>query len=360
MRHNTMEKGYRYIGVGGNYFCVQQSVILLARMLFSSSGRARFAALAVAPTNILTAIIKISLDRLGAPRRAKTLTLPYFGNVCRPVHGAHKLFDFRRGFVIKCFSSQLAQGAVEREIATVAVVGRLDFTPDLNRYHVVHRWYEETFIGGNPGVKFYGAHNSDFWPRYHSAVAPLLGYILRIKPLTRVRLGSYVDSVMGRLETALNKPDRAPELAAMVLEFAADYLEDDLHASRETIITLGFSHGDFNAGNFLKTRDKTFVIDWECAGRRSVRFDLYSFLFGELHKGRAAVLAQHEIDRALEALELMLKCATSAPSEMGALASAYRKIFYLERLLVLAERRLPDPRALRVIVRTIETFTHHE
>jgi|GEM_PF-3624637 len=184
-----MEITYRYIGVGRHYFCPQQSVVLLACILISSSGRARLAALELAPAELLTAAIKISLYRLGAHRRARTLALPYFGNVCRAVHGGYKLFDFRRGSVIKCFSPQLERAAVEREIALNAARGTLDYSPDLISYSIAQRWYEEVFIAAEPGVAYYGAHNTAFWTRFHSAIAPCVGRILRIEPLTRVRLG---------------------------------------------------------------------------------------------------------------------------------------------------------------------------
>jgi len=169
----------------------------------------------------------------------------------------------------------------------------------------------------------------------------------------------YVDGVISRLETALNQTDRAPGFAAMVLKFA-NYLEDELRASREAVITLGYTHGDFSVGNLLKARDKVFGIDWESASRRSVCFDLYNFLFSELHKGRAAVLPRRELDRALDALGSVLKRQEREPPDIATLSNVYRKLFYLERLLALAERRRPDQRDLRVVMRTLEVFSRYE
>jgi hypothetical protein len=124
-----METKYRYIAVGKHYFCLEQSVVLLACTFVAGHGRARLAALKLAASTVLTAIIKIIAYRLRLRRRARLLELPFFGNVCRRVHGGHRIFDLRRAVVIKSLSAQLAHDEVEREIATTVARGRLSFAP---------------------------------------------------------------------------------------------------------------------------------------------------------------------------------------------------------------------------------------
>lgn len=355
-----MDTNYRYIGIGRHYFCLEQNLILLAWMLISGRGLLRLAALRVSASDVLKAMIKIALYRLGANRRVRTLELPFFGNVCREVHGGHKLFNFRRGSVTKRFSPQLAQDEVEREIVATAARGRLNFSPNVIRYSLDRRWYEEDYIPGEPGWLFYGADNEAFWRRFHGDIVPFLEQILRIEPLVSVRLGAYVDDVTSRLRAALERLECAPDMAALVLKFAAEYLEDDLRAAADEVVLTAFSHGDFLSGNILKTRDRSIVIDWESEDRRSILFDFYSFLFGELHKGRAAIMPRQEIDSALRALESNLTRKIPEAPDIKALADIYRKLFYLERLLMLAERDQPDKPFPRVVVRTIEVFSQYE
>ncbi|MGH8503911.1 MAG: phosphotransferase family protein [Gammaproteobacteria bacterium] len=280
--------------------------------------------------------------------------------MCRGVHGGHKIFNLRRAVVIKCLSAQLAQDEVEREIATAAARGRLGFAPTVTRYSVAQRWYEEDYVLGDPGAVFYGAQNAEFRARFHGEIVRILEQILRIEPPAPVRLGDYVDGLMSRLKTALERPRRAPGVGALVLKFAAEYLEDDLRAAADEIVLTAFSHGDLAAGNILRTNDRAIVIDWEAAGRRSILFDLYSYLFAEVHKRRAKTLPAEELDQAMRALQAKLTREPSRPLDVTRMADIYRRLFYLERLLILAERNVSDKRFSRLVMRTIEVFSQYE
>ncbi|MBA2491252.1 MAG: hypothetical protein H0V34_05940, partial [Gammaproteobacteria bacterium] len=55
-----METEYRYIGVGRHYFCVDQSLILLAWTLLVNHRRLQLAAMDLRASEVIAAIIKIS------------------------------------------------------------------------------------------------------------------------------------------------------------------------------------------------------------------------------------------------------------------------------------------------------------
>jgi len=91
-----METEYRYIGVGRHYFCVDQSLILLAWTLLVNHRRLQLAAMDLRASEVIAAIIKISRYRLHPSRRTRK-------------------FNFRRAAVIKTFSAGLAPGEAESE-----------------------------------------------------------------------------------------------------------------------------------------------------------------------------------------------------------------------------------------------------
>jgi aminoglycoside phosphotransferase (APT) family kinase protein len=113
-------------------------------------------------------------------------------------------------------------------------------------------------------------------------------------------------------------------------------------------IDLVFSHGDFSLVNILSTKDGIMVIDWESAGHRSTLFDLHNYFLTELHYGRATTNLVSEINEAIY-------IARTLPS----LAETYRRLYYLERVLMLLERELSNS-LLDVILRSIAVFNRYE
>jgi hypothetical protein len=125
-------------------------------------------------------------------------------------------------------------------------------------------------------------------------------------------------------------------------------------------VDMVFSHGDFSLRNMLMTKEGIRVIDWESAGRRSVLFDLYNYFFTESYYGRIATNLVSEISEAISSLQSRIRSkAPDIAENLSSLTPMYRRLYYLERILVMLEREMSDD-LLDVILRSIQVFKRYE
>jgi hypothetical protein len=308
----------------------------------------------------IRAAVKLVQHQLGLGNGIPVLDLPVYGNLCLPVHRGYRAFDFHRDTVARVFSSDVDSAIVSAEIEGVRTAGQLDFAPTVRRWDVEERWYEEDFVIGCPGRIMSRSEPAALLETYLLDVAPCIERLILLQAPVVKGLGEYVDEVMEGLEDGrLSRPELDARKVDLIRRFVSS-TSDRLYLEGDRRIDLVFSHGDFSLVNILKTRDGIAVIDWESAGRRSTLFDLYNYFLTELYYERVSTNLVPEINEAISSLQsnLAFKSPRIAQS-LSLLAQTYRRLYYLERVLLLLERELSD-KLLDVVQRSIDVFSRYE
>jgi hypothetical protein len=288
------------------------------------------------------------------------MELPFYGNLCLPVHRGYKIFNFRRKSVIRTFAAEVDPAIVATEIEAVRRAGQFDFAPNVPRWNIGERWYEEDFIDGHPGHRPSPSGGAVFIELYHRHVARCLEQMILLQAPRVTRLREYVAELARVFEgIELTRPELDPGKTRPIKRFVESTIEQ-LHLEGDPEVNLVFSHGDFSLVNILRTKDGIKVIDWESAERRSALCDLYNYFFTELYYGRAKSDLVDEVDEAISSLQSRL--ASSAPGIAQTLSSPaprHRRLYYLERVLVLLQRELSDG-VLDVTLKSIAVFNRYE
>ncbi|MFH1932394.1 MAG: phosphotransferase [Pseudomonadota bacterium] len=288
------------------------------------------------------------------------LELPVYGNVCLPVHRGYKVFNFHRKTVVRIFTPDVDQTTVEREIEGVQKASLLDFAPDIRRWNIKERWYEEEFVSGYPCCSTPKSASPMFLRIYYQHVAPRLEKMILLEaPLTTNLIEHVIHTTDILRDSKLSRPELDKTKVNLIRCFVTS-MADQINGGKDYPIDLVFSHGDFSLVNILKTKDGIMVIDWEGVGRRNPLFDLYNYFFTELYYRRAEGNLVPEINEAISSLQSHL--APKAPKlamSLLSLAETYRRLYYVERVRMLLERK-PTNKLLNVILRSIDVFNRYE
>lgn len=283
------------------------------------------------------------------------ILMPLDGDVCRTVHGGHKIFDFRAMTVTKVFAMDVPENARQTEISGIREAGQLSFAPRFVDVGEDSEWVSESLVTGELGPRSVWASDGSFIENIARLMLPVFSEILQARPLESIR----VDSLLERLDEqfeAVKYRSRFPELVKFV-----DLVRDSLRSqdSMATVL-MGFSHGDLGLVNIVNSDGRVVVIDWESVDSRTVMNDFFNTLFVELYYERAA---RGNFREKLHVLSGDL--ADHVEGRAGLSASIrgnlkiYRRLYYLERLLLLL-RRAPSDSSDRVIRKSIELFETFE
>lgn len=351
---------YRYVKINRPYFCLQQTPVILAWLLYVKNRSLRLESLRINRKRALS-VVKSFVPHWLNPRDAgPALELPVYGNLCLPVHRGHRVFDLRRGVVIRVFAPQVDTAVVAREIERVRNASLLDFAPQVRQWSIEGRWYEEDFVVGRRAHLVLRPGPDAVARVYRRDLAPCIEEMILLHSPRSVNVGQYVDQLMDALENeGLACPGLDVKKVNEIGGFARSMAEQ-LYRTGDSWVDVVFSHGDFSLRNVLRTKDGVVVIDWESADRRSVLFDLYNYFFAEAYYSRIHTDLVSEIREAIASLQSRL--AGSAPDiarNLPALARVYCRLYYLERIHMLLERE-PTDELLDVIVRSIEIFSQYE
>lgn len=353
-----MEK-YQYFEIKGRYYCLQQNPLELAWFLYSCSKSHQLYS-GLTRSRLIKLLIRLIRHRFRLGSNGPVLELPVYGNLCLSVHRGYKVFNFHQKTVTKIFAPEIDLINVIDEIKRLQRASLLDFAPNVRRWSIKERWYEEDYVNGYPCFSNANSESMTFLKIYHSDIVPCLEQMILLqRPLT-VNLTDYVNKTIDILEdSGLSSRELDMDKVSSIKRFIKSIV-DRLRFEDNCQVDLVFSHGDFSLVNILRTKDGIKVIDWEGAGRRSILFDFYNYFFTELYYKRARKNLVQEIKRAISSLQLRL--ITKAPylrKTLVSFAQMYRWLYYVERIHMLMERELSN-RLLDVVIHSVEVFNYYE
>ncbi|HLF26885.1 MAG TPA: phosphotransferase [Anaerolineae bacterium] len=353
-----MPDRYQYVRIHTPYFCLQQNPLSLAWLLTFKTQPLRLGALRLGGKVALSVAKALIRHRLAPRNGGSLLELPFYGELCLPVHRGYKVFNLRAKTVVRMFAPATDALVVAREINAVRDAGRLEFAPAVRRWSVDERWYEESLVIGYRADLSAGELTPE---TYQRDIASCLERMILLQAPQRMKLGEYVNQARGAFAADGLFAQIAKADSARVVKRFLESTADRLLREGEQEIDLVFSHGDFSLRNILQTNDGVCVIDWENGGSRSPVCDLYNFFFTEMYYGRLALdKARAGIVAAIASMQSRLQSrASQLAPDLLSLAPLYRALYYFERVLVLLARELTDER-LRVILRSIELFKRYE
>jgi hypothetical protein len=277
------------------------------------------------------------------------------------VHRGFKIFNFRDKKVTKIFSKNEKYDNIVKEIQAVRWASKLEFAPKIDQSDTEKRWYEEEFIIGKPC--YYLGTTSEtkaFQNIYPKHVVPCLEKMILLKRPLFVKTKDYVHRTAKILsDPKLKTKEINNSRLTLILNFISN-LKEQICNEGNFKIPLVFSHGDFSLVNILKTKTGIKVIDWEAASIRNPLNDLYNYFFTELYYKRAVNGLAQDVENAI--LILQKRLCVRAPElwkNLVELSEFYRRLYYLERICLLLERKLTD-KVIDVILRSIEIFKYYE
>jgi hypothetical protein len=350
---------YQYAMASGRYFCLQQNPVRLFWYLCRYSPSLE---LHTGSTRhqIYKIIGRLILYKLRLPPSIDQLNLPFYGNVCLPVHRGFKIFDFHRKTVLKIMAADCDDAVVSNEIETLRQTGGLDFAPRILQWNLKERWYTEDFVIGCPFYANPRVKTNVFLKIFQRQVAPCLEeMILWQQPLV-VGIDKYVNQLSKKIA------ERRTDVAA-INDSKTDRIAEFVNANASCIlknangkISLVFSHGDFSLVNILNTANGIKVIDWEGAAKRNPLYDLYNYFLTESYYGRPPAKMDTEISKGIKLLQARLVITSpEIAATLTASSDIYRWLYYLERIGMLLERDL-NSKILEVILRSIHVFDAYE
>jgi hypothetical protein len=284
------------------------------------------------------------------------LNLPFYGNLCLPVHRGYKIFNFRRKIVVKLMRAEIDPAVVSTEIEAVRKAGRLEFAPRILNWNFRERWFEEEFINGCPFYANPKVKSNICFEIFQRHITPCLGKMIQLQTPQSIEIREYVQRLAELAENKKKIIVQTNNIASNLVYGFIDSIVCQILKKSEGKIPLVFSHGDFSLVNILKRDHDIKVIDWEDAAQRNPLYDLYNYFFTEFYYGRTTSKAVTEIN---EAIKFLHACIVTKSPEIAAtlLSSAEicRWLYYLERVGMLLEREFSS-KILEVILKSIDVF----
>lgn len=354
-----MKDNYQYVMTGRKYFCMQQNFFSLLWYLYLYRKSLQ---LHTGPTRIrgLKTIGKLIQYRLRLYRDAEVLKLPFYGNLCLPVHRGYKIFNFNQKTVVKIIAPEVDSTEISNEIENVRQASQLDFAPGILALNSSERWYEEDFIDGRPFYSNPRAETDVFFEIYHRDILPCLEKMILLQPPQLVDIHDYASRLQSNLDFHTNLIGKEDNKNIKSITGFIEFMMPRIYQKSSERIPLVFSHGDFSLANILQTENGIKVIDWEDASYRNPLYDLYNYFLTESYYKRTTKSLQPEILKAIKPLQLrIIQKSPEVAASPGFFSDVYRWLYYLERLCVLLEREL-SPKVLEVVSRSIDVFYTNE
>ena len=291
------------------------------------------------------------------------LELPFYGQLCMFVNRGYKIFDIRRGIVIKIFNLDIDSATIMNEIERMKNVSQIDFAPSIRRWNIEERWYEEDYISGSlesgkpPDSK-------NLLKIFYKYIVPCnITLILYRKPMTRNSV-DYVNEIIEILDASrLSRQGLDSKNIRKISNFTHSIVEH-LQGYENCPCYLVFTHGDFCPENMLNTKHGLRIFDWESSEYRSALFDFYSYFFYRPVQHNLPVdKLVSEINEALPFFisKLDLKVPDIAKSLLS-FEKVYRWLYYIERVSMLVKREKTDKNLdiMKYILRYIDVFNCYE
>ncbi len=193
-----------------------------------------------------------------------------------PCNRKIRIFSFDAGTVQVLLKAGFSRAAFEKEIAFRSRRQLPDFVLPLLSFD--EKGYTEAIIDGRPLARI----TKGFEGYRQAAYEALVNYA---KEGQRTVTGAaYGQQLLARLQEA--PLDRCPFAAAFAEALCREVEKIDS-------LTLGFSHGDFQAGNIWieNKTEKIYIIDWESYAERSLYYDKALLFDGLRSRGMEGYLA---------------------------------------------------------------------
>lgn len=241
-----------------------------------------------------------------------------------------RFFDFKAGTTVsiqkKGFTSKYFQNQL-----TFRTSHSFDFVPPILSYG--NHWFEERILSGislarQTDTKLYEKGLSD---------AKSLMREIGLSTFKEVCCGEYVNNLVSQLMLLIE--DASVKKRITTSSYAVYYV-NILSSSLKGIdvsIPISETHGDLQAGNIWLEGDKTWIIDWETHGYRSVWFDAVTIMFStRYYGGIRRLIEKMDDDSVKKDLLNGFQCILPMTS-MIAIFLLEDIIFYLEDMLELPE-----------------------
>ena len=292
------------------------------------------------------------------------LKFSFFGQMCLQVHKGYKFFDFRKRVVRKVFDQDISTSTIMKEIESLRRVSGNDFAPNIKRWNLEEKWYEEDYVDGFMDSSQKPMDTPFLLEHFQWEVVPILENLMLLqKPLVKNAL-EYVQNVFHAKDLIENSSrHRDPKDHYEITSFVNSLIER-IKSEQDYPIQLVFSHGDFVPNNMLKTNQGIKLVDWEDANFRSALYDFYSYFFYRpLFTNTAIGNLAFEINRALPLfIGGIARKAPELSISLGNSQDIYRRIFFIEMLCKLTRREMTDTRLnIRDFMsRYLEVFSRYE
>ena len=292
------------------------------------------------------------------------ITLPVYGQICVPVHKGYKVFDLRRAVVMKLFDPDIEIDDISNEIEQLKIVSRVSFAPTLRNWDLSKRWYEEDYFNGKMEASGVPNNSEEFLKKFHQDFVPYAIDLMLFQSPHVKNCEPYLRDLIRVLEASKVGKLAGQDVGVEKVKDFFGGIVACLHSKGDIPLFHVYTHGDFCPENMLKTQKGMKIIDWESAKYRTALFDFYSYFFYRpVQKNVPIKLLIVEIHEALPFLiTKIFKELPELAKSISKFESLYRKIYYLERIGMLAERTKTDKNLdiLDVIFRYIEAFERYE
>ena len=352
---------YQYVKLSPRrYFCLQQSIFELAWVLFIkretlSPGFRDKSANALMwikkwlkfsykyYKNNLKVLVSFILFKVNLCKYSSKLHLPFYGQLCMLVHKGYKIFDLKRGKVIKLFDNNVSKSIVFVEIELIKKISQIEFAPNIKKWNTEERWYEEDYIDGSLDA------GKPLEPKllvktFFNNIAPCIERLFFFQAPFARNLLEYTNEITKNLSTtkwSIN--DLGSFKTSKIIDFIYSVI-NRLEKEKDCYLYLVFAHGDFCPENMIYTNQGLRIFDWEGAKYRSGLFDFYSYFFyGSALWGIAPEEQALEVKKVLPFI--ISKVTAKAPAigqNLLDFEDVYRLIYYVERIYMLLERKKTD------------------
>ncbi len=183
-----------------------------------------------------------------------------------------RLIDRKAKKVYVILKTGFDKGYIEKEFYV-----RSDFSylpvPKIYSYGENNYWFCEKYISGISPDRMNDAmgHNvlNDATQNLHKML---------IETKKREHLSSYVILLEQKIQKKLEQIKHINSKYKVQINNLVSILKKHLQSEPDYLITLSYSHGDFQQGNIIFDGQKTWILDWEYSGFRQIGYDLLVLL----------------------------------------------------------------------------------
>ena len=241
-----------------------------------------------------------------------------------PCNKKYRVFDFSANTVSVIIKDGFSDSDLKREIQFRTKQGLPNFVPTLRS--AGNAGYTEEIIDGVPLARI-----SDHFDDYRDEAYKLLLDYTR-GDLQQVAAGEYAHELRETIRSMISKKVQNSEKFFRVVDSLTEMASDD------SLIDVGFSHGDLQAGNIWVENgtNNIYIIDWESWGTRSLWYDKAT-LYQGLRPGGLQAYFSVEVPQEERAI-VLLEDIVFQLNELNNLPLSYGQIQFEDYIQFLAAR----------------------